>query len=86
MTRYNFGIANLSNFCSNFLSKILLSFLKVIKVVSDTWTYIKDYITSSNKTQDSIDLLLLKKSNILSVKSSYVGYIKEDKKIIERDK
>ena len=35
---------------------------------------------------DSIDLVILKNSNILSVKSSYVGYIKEDKKIIERAK
>ena len=35
---------------------------------------------------DDVDLVLLKNSNIFSVKSNYIGYIKNDKKIIERNK
>ena len=36
--------------------------------------------------EDNVNLVLLKNSNILSIKSSYIGYLDEDKKIIERNK
>lgn len=35
--------------------------------------------------EKSIDLIMLKNSNIFKVKSSYLGYLRDDKKIIERD-
>ena len=35
---------------------------------------------------DGIDLILLKESNILRVRSSYRGIISDEKKIIERNR
>ena len=36
--------------------------------------------------EDNVNLVLIKNSNVISIKSSYIGYFEDEKKIIERNK